>query len=121
MLYVIPVPVRQSRLSFQLLRHVGCKVAAAVGAAGVAGCALIVTLVGAEIHPAAFLTVTEYVAAVSKYSSRVGISRTINAIRDSSSSRTVTVIVPVATAHVGCKVAAAVAAGVAGCVLSYTA
>jgi hypothetical protein len=34
--------------------HVGCKVAAAVGAAGVAGCVLIVTLVGAEIHPAAF-------------------------------------------------------------------
>jgi hypothetical protein len=30
------------------------KVAAAVGAAGVAGCVLIVTLVGAEIHPAAF-------------------------------------------------------------------
>jgi hypothetical protein len=36
------------------------QVAAAVGAAGVAGCVLIVTLVGAEIHPAAFLTVTEY-------------------------------------------------------------
>jgi hypothetical protein len=36
--------------------------AAAVGAAGVAAGWLIVTLVGAEIHPAAFLTVTEYVA-----------------------------------------------------------
>jgi hypothetical protein len=53
MLYV-QFQSEQKRLSFQLLRHVGCKVAAAVGAAGVAGCVLIVTLVGAEIHPAAF-------------------------------------------------------------------
>jgi formate-dependent phosphoribosylglycinamide formyltransferase (GAR transformylase) len=53
--------------------HVGCKVAEAVGAAGVAGCALIVT--GAEIHPAAFFAVTECSSShISKYSSSVGIS-----------------------------------------------
>ena len=36
--------------------QVGC-VTDAVGAAGVAGCAFTITLVGAEIHPAAFLAV----------------------------------------------------------------
>jgi hypothetical protein len=51
---VIPVPVRAVTVIVPVATaHVGC-VAAAVGAAGVAGCALIVTLVGAEIHPAAF-------------------------------------------------------------------
>jgi hypothetical protein len=59
MLYVIPVPVGAVTVIPVATAHVGCK-AAAVGAAGVAGCVLIVTLVGAEIHPAAFLTVTEY-------------------------------------------------------------
>jgi hypothetical protein len=53
MLYVIPVPVGQVIVPVATA-HVGCKVAEAVGAAGVAGCVLIVTLVGAEIHPAAF-------------------------------------------------------------------
>jgi hypothetical protein len=53
MLYVIPVPVRQSVIVPVATAHVGCKVAAAVGAAGVAGCVLIVTLVGAYRH---FLT-----------------------------------------------------------------
>ena len=40
--------------------HVGC-VGVAVGAAGVAGGELIVTEAAAEVHPAAFLTVTLYV------------------------------------------------------------
>jgi hypothetical protein len=57
MLYVIPSS-RSSHSYRSSCWHVGCKVAAAVGAAGVAGCVLMVTLVGAEIHPAAFLTVT---------------------------------------------------------------
>ena len=38
--------------------HVGCNVALAVGAAGVAGWAFIVTLVPEEIHPTEFFTVT---------------------------------------------------------------
>ena len=38
--------------------HVGCAVALAVGAAGVDGCALIVTLVPEEIQPDAFFDVT---------------------------------------------------------------
>ena len=37
-------------------KHVGC-VTVAVGADGVAGCAFTVTLVGAEVQPAAFLAV----------------------------------------------------------------
>jgi hypothetical protein len=60
MLYVIPVPVGAVTVIVPVATHVGCKVAAAVGAAGVAGCVLMVTLVGAEIHPAAFLTTAEY-------------------------------------------------------------
>jgi hypothetical protein len=53
MLYVIPVPVRAVTVIVPFATaHVGCKLQ--FGAAGVAGCALIVTLVGAEIHPAAF-------------------------------------------------------------------
>ena len=44
---IVPVPMLQ----------VGC-VTDAVGAAGVASCAFTVTLVAAEIHPAAFLAVT---------------------------------------------------------------
>ena len=36
--------------------HVGC-VTVAVGADGVAGCAFTITLVGAEVQPAAFLAV----------------------------------------------------------------
>ena len=37
-------------------KHVGC-VTVAVGADGVAGCADTITLVGAEVQPAAFLAV----------------------------------------------------------------
>ena len=40
--------------------HVGC-VMVAVGAAGVVGCALIVTLVAGEIQPVLFLAVKLYV------------------------------------------------------------
>ena len=44
--------------------HVGCAVTLAVGAAGVEGCALIVTLVPEEIQLEAFFAVTLYVPAV---------------------------------------------------------
>jgi hypothetical protein len=53
MLYVIPVGAEVTVIVPVATAHVGCKVAAAVGAAGVAGCVLIVTLVE-QIHPAAF-------------------------------------------------------------------
>jgi hypothetical protein len=54
MLYVIPVPVRSGAVIVPVATaHVGLQSCSAVGAAGVAGCVL-VTLVGAEIHPAAF-------------------------------------------------------------------
>ena len=46
--------------------QVGCNVALAVGAAGVAGWALIVTLVIADIQPAALLAVTLYEPAATK-------------------------------------------------------
>ena len=42
--------------------HVGCT-EVTTGAVGVAGAPLIVTDVAVEIHPAAFLAVTEYVPA----------------------------------------------------------
>jgi hypothetical protein len=55
---VIPVPVGAETVIVPVATaQVGCKLQA-VGAAGVAGCVLIVTLVG-EIHPAAFFYVTE--------------------------------------------------------------
>ena len=38
--------------------QVGCVTAPAVGAVGVAGCALIIATVAVETHPVAFLTVT---------------------------------------------------------------
>jgi hypothetical protein len=38
MLYVIPVPVKTETVIVQFTAQVGCKVAEAVGAAGVAGC-----------------------------------------------------------------------------------
>jgi hypothetical protein len=43
--------------------QVGCVIVPAVGADGVAGCAVIVTLVPVDIHPAALFAVTVYVLA----------------------------------------------------------
>ena len=63
MLYVKSLPKGAVIVSDALgTAQVAC-VAVTVGAAGVAGCALIVTVVGALIQPAAFFTVTLYVPA----------------------------------------------------------
>ena len=59
MLYVIPMPVGAVTVTVPVATvHVGCNVALAFGAAGVAGWALIVTIVPEEIHPAEFFAVT---------------------------------------------------------------
>ena len=61
MLYVSPVPVGAVIVMLPVgVAHVGCT-EVTTGVAGVAGATLIVTEVAVEIHPEAFLTVTEYV------------------------------------------------------------
>ena len=63
MLYVNPVPVGAVIVILPVgIPHVGCT-EVTTGVAGVAGAALIVTDVAVEIHPVAFLAVTEYVPA----------------------------------------------------------
>ncbi len=57
MLYVRPEPVGAVMVIVPVVVQVGC-VTEAAGAAGADEAAFTVTLVGAEIHPALFLTVT---------------------------------------------------------------
>jgi hypothetical protein len=61
------VPVEGSPLKTTLpvdIAHVGCVIVPVTGAVGVAGCAFITTLAdGTEVHPAALVTVKEYVSA----------------------------------------------------------
>jgi hypothetical protein len=59
MLYVIPVPVGAVTVIVPVATARWLQSCSRSWCSGVAGCVLIVTLVGAEIHPAAFLTVTE--------------------------------------------------------------
>ena len=49
--------------------HVGC-VKVTVGVAGVAGCALMITLNAAEVHPTALVVVTSYVPEVNPAKTR---------------------------------------------------
>ena len=58
-----PVAGRPLRITLPVARaHVGCVIVPAVGAVGVAGCALMTTLPEAvEVHPAALVTVKVYV------------------------------------------------------------
>ena len=105
--------------------HVGCVIVPAVGAEGVAGCALIITLAEAtEVHPAALVTVQVYVPAVSP------IIKVLVPVPEIPPGFIVQVpdegnpfktTLPAANAHVGCVIVPAIGAeGVAGCTLITT-
>ena len=106
--------------------HVGCAVTVAVGAAGATGTPLTVNEVAADTHPA-LVVVTSYTPGASNENMPVVfvtgattgfVPVTVYEI-PAPGAGAVTVIVPVATVHVGCAVTVAVgAAGAAGTVLT---
>ena len=101
--------------------HVGCT-SVVVGAAGGVGCGLMVTEVAGEVHPA-FLAVTLYVPGATLLNTPVVLVYVVPSILyviPAAGAGVLTVIVPVATAHVGCTSVVVGAAGGVGCGLIVT-
>ena len=96
--------------------HVGC-VSVVVGAAGGVGCGLMVTELAGEVH-VPFLAVTLYVPGATLLNTPVVfvyVDPSMLYVIPAAGAGVFTVIVPVATAHVGCVSVVVGAAGGVGC------